>query len=289
MSSNKIFSEIINQLIQKYSIKSKLIPTYRFIENDKYLYIILRLIQNTEYNPYNDQDIYFSITLDDKFPESLPLVKCITNFSFPTLYDNSNLYKSILLFKDSNIIMKKEEPFTIIEQIILCLKPFLDKVKINEEKNIYFNYGEYLLDEIYDINDFFSSQKHEFFRVNFINKGKKFQKYIVLTDIYFLLFDPVPDVFNYAKLIFFSNILSLENIKEHKNEKIIINEFIDKNKVIKLCFEFEKKYEDFLNGKNERINKLKYKSFCEKEGEKIINNEFNIIKIQISKSFESEL
>ena len=85
--------------------------------------------------------------------------------------------------------------------------------------------------------------------------------------------------------------MCLDKIKEEKNERLIYIEFsdIDKNKVIKLCFEFEKKYEDFLNGKNERINKLKYKSLCEKDGEKIINNEFNIIKIQISKSFESEL
>ena len=39
MSQNKIFSEIIKELIPKYYIESKLIPTYRYIENDKYLYI----------------------------------------------------------------------------------------------------------------------------------------------------------------------------------------------------------------------------------------------------------
>ena len=155
MSSNKIFSEIINQLTSKYSIKSKLIPTYRFIENDKYLYIIIRLIKNTEYNPYKDFDIYFSITLDNKFPESLPIVKCITNFSFPNLFDNSDLYKSILLFHINEVINKKENPFSILEEIILGLKPFLEKVKKNEEENTFYYYGEYILDEIYDINGFF--------------------------------------------------------------------------------------------------------------------------------------
>jgi len=291
MSTNKIFYEIINQLLPKYSIKSKIIPTYRFIENDKYLYIIIRLIKNTEYNPYKDLDIYFSITLNDKFPESLPIVKCITNFSFPTLNDNSDLYKSICLFQISDKIKKEEEYFSILEEVILGLTPFLEKIKKNEEENTFFYYGEYLLDEIYDINGFFSSQKNEFFRVNQIIKGNKLIKYIILTDVYLLLFDPVPDVFNYAKLIFFADIMYLNDIKEEKNEKLIYLEFNESDKNIKLCFQFEKKYDEFINGKNERINELKskYKIFNLKDEENNINNTYNTKGFQISKSFDSEL
>ena len=150
-------------------------------------------------------------------------------------------------------------------------------------------YGEYLLDEIYDINDFLGSQTNEFFRVNLISKGNKFQKYIILTDIYFLLFDPVQDVFNFAKLIFYTDIRSFEKIKELKNEKIIIYEYKNKNKIIKLCCELEEKYEDFLIGKNKRIDKLKYNIIAEKNGEDNINNDANIKKFQLSKSFEYEL
>jgi len=291
MSTNKIFYEIINQLLPKYSIKSKIIPTYRFIENDKYLYIIIRLIKNTEYNPYKDLDIYFSITLNDKFPESLPIVKCITNFSFPTLNDNSDLYKSICLFQISDKIKKEEEHFSILEEVILGLTPFLEKVKKNEEENTFFYYGEYLLDEIYDINGFFSSQKNEFFRVNQIIKGNKLNKYITLTDVYLLLFDPVPDVFNYAKLIFFADIMDLNYIKEEKNEKLIYLELNYNDKNIKLCFQFEKKYDEFINSKNERINELKtkYKIFNLKDEENNINNTYNTKGFQISKSFDSEL
>ena len=291
MSTNKIFYEITNQLTSKYSIKSKIIPTYRFIENDKYLYIIIRLIKNTEYNPYKDLDIYFSITLDDKFPESLPIVKCITNFSFPSLYDNSDLYKSICLFKISDTIKKEEEPFSILEEVILGLTPFFVLLKKNEEEKTFFYYGEYLLDEIYDINGFFSSQKNEFFRVNQNIKGEKLNKYIILTDVYILLFDPVPDVFNYAKLIFFADIMSLNDIKEEKNEKLIYLEFNDDNRNIKLCFQFEKKYDDFIKGKNERINELKskYKIFNLKDEENGINNIYNTYGFQISKLFESKL
>ena len=299
MSKNKIFSEIINQLTSKYSIDQKLIPTYRFIENDKYLYIIIRLIKNTEYNPYQN-DIYFSITLNDKFPESLPIVKCLTNFSFPNLYDNSDLYKNIILFRITDNIIKKEDPFLILEDIILGLKPFLEEIKKNEEKNKFFYYGDYILDEIYDINDFFSSQKNEFFRANQIMKENKIKKYIILNDVYFLLFDPVPDVFNYAKLIFFCDIMILNNINENNNEKKIYLEIKDeknnKNDNIKLCFEFDLKFNEFLKGKNDRINKLKnkYKLTISKNDINEINeagdiDDYNTKGFQISKSFVSEL
>ena len=299
MSQNKIFSEIINQLTSKYSIDQKLIPTYRFIENDKYLYIIIRLIKNTEYNPYQN-DIYFSITLNDKFPESLPIVKCLTNFSFPNLYDNSDLYKNIILFRITDNIIKKEDPFLILEDIILGLKPFLEEIKKNEEKNKFFYYGDYILDEIYDINDFFSSQKNEFFRANQIMKENKIKKYIILNDVYFLLFDPVPDVFNYAKLIFFCDIMILNNINENNNEKKIYLEIKDennnKNDNIKLCFEFDQKFNEFLKGKNDRINKLKnkYKLTISKNDINEINevgdiDDYNTKGFQISKSFVSEL
>ena len=299
MSQNKIFSEIINQLTSKYSIDQKLIPNYRFIENDKYLYIIIRLIKNTEYNPYQN-DIYFSITLNDKFPESLPIVKCLTNFSFPNLYDNSDLYKNIILFRITDNIIKKEDPFLILEDIILGLKPFLEEIKKNEEKNKFFYYGDYILDEIYDINDFFSSQKNEFFRANQIMKENKIKKYIILNDVYFLLFDPVPDVFNYAKLIFFCDIMILNNINENNNEKKIYLEIKDeknnKNDNIKLCFEFDQKFNEFLKGKNDRINKLKnkYKLTISKNDINEINeagdiDDYNTKGFQISKSFISEL
>ena len=293
MSSNKIFSDIISKLTSKYSIKDQLIPTYRFIENDKYLYIIIRLIKNTKFNPYQDLDIYFSITLDDKFPESLPIVKCIKEFSFPNLHDNSDLYKSIILFHLSDVIKTKDEPFSFIEEIILGLSPFLEKVKKNETENLFFYYGEYILDEIYDINGFFGSQKNEFFRANQIIKENKSKKYIILNDVYFLLFDPVPDVFNYAKLIFYGDIMNLDEVKEQKNENLIFMEFNERKnkKHLKLCFEFENKYNDFLKVKNEKINKLKstYKNFTSKNDEADDKDISNTNGFQISKSYESEL
>ena len=67
MSRKSIFSLITNKLISKYSIKSKIIPTYRYIDNDRSLYILLKYKRKSEYNVFNTIDIYFSIVLDEKF------------------------------------------------------------------------------------------------------------------------------------------------------------------------------------------------------------------------------
>lgn len=98
MSKKELFSTIINKLLTKYSIKSKIIPTFRYIDNGKSLYIIIKFKRKTEYNIYQFADIYFSITLDERFPDILPYVRVLSNFSYPSLYDNSNLYHSIISF-----------------------------------------------------------------------------------------------------------------------------------------------------------------------------------------------
>lgn len=300
MSHKEIFQKIIDKLTSKYSIKSKIIPTFRYIDNDKSLYIMLKYKRKTEYNVFQSFDLYFSITLDEKFPDSLPYVRALSYFSNPSLYDNSNLYESILLFKDSNINSKHNDPFLIIEDIILGIPQFAERIKLNEEKKIFYYYGEYSLDEIYDINDFFSGPTIEFYRVKHIIKQNQFKRYIILNDVYFMLFDPVPDSNNYAKLVFISDILLLNNnMKEEKNEKIINLEWKnEKNEVIKFALKFEQKYDDFIKGKDYKINKL-INDYNINNGSNIKNDissitnysnrNYNTNGFQISKSFQCDL
>lgn len=285
MSRKSIFSLITNKLISKYSIKSKIIPTYRYIDNDRSLYILLKYKRKSEYNVFNTIDIYFSIVLDEKFPESLPYVRALTYFTYPTLFDNSNLYQSIILFKDSNLNSKNNDPFLVIEDIVLGIPLFLENLKKNQEKKNFYYYGEYCLDEIYDINDFICGQTLEFYRVKHIIQQKEFKRYIILNDVYFLLFDPVPDSNNYAKLVFISDILLLKSSKEDPNEKIISCEWKkDKDEYIKMCFKFEaNNYNMFIQGKNYKSNKLISDYNIN------INSNYNTNGFQISKSFECEI
>ena len=303
MSRKELFSAIINKLLSKYSIKSKIIPTFRYLDNGKSLYIILRFKRKTEYNVYQANDVYFSITLDQKFPDILPYVKALSNFSYPTLYDNSNLYHSINIFKDSNISLKSKDPSMIIEDIISGIPLFLENIKSNEEKKIFYYYGEYSLDEIYDINDFFFEDNLKFYRVNQIIDKNEFKRYIILNDVYFLLFDPVPDSNNYAKLVFISDIILLDNLKEDKKERIYYFEWKNdnKNEIINMSFKFEQKnFEEFKIIKHYKINSLisKYeliKNNNINNNDEInyinnhINRNYNTTGFQISKSFECEL
>ena len=138
--------------------------------------------------------------------------------------------------------------------------------------------------------------------MNQIIKQNKYKKYIILNDVYFLLFDPVPDSNNYAKLIFISDILLLKNNSiEDNNEKTVNFEWKnDKNEVIKMCFKFEQKYVEFINGKNAKINKLintyniKLNNATDSSNAlNIINNNLNINYntkgFQISKSFQYDI
>lgn len=293
MSQKELFSTIINKLVSKYSIKSKIIPSFRYIDNDKSLYIILKYKRKTEYNPFQSTDIFLSITLDEKFPDVLPYVRALTNFSFPNLYDNSNLYNNIILFKDSNISLKQKDPFLIIEDIVLGIPLFLQNIKTNEEKKNFYYYGEYSLNEIYDINDFFNEENLKFYRVYQIIKKNEFKRYIILNDVYFLLFDPVPEISNYAKLVFISDILLLNNSIEVKKEKIINYEWKSDDKgVIKMSFKFEeKKFDEFIDMKNAKINNLvkNYNINYLNNKNSIINFSYNTYGFQISKSFACEL
>ncbi len=278
-------STIINKLLSKYSIKSKLIPTFRFLDNGKTLYIILKFKRKTEYNIYELNDLYFSITLDDKFPDVLPYVRALSSFSFPSLYDNSNLYHSILLFKESNINSKNKDPSLIIDDIISGIPLFLQNIKKNEENKIFYYYGEYFLDEIYDINDYLSDENLKLYRTSQIVKKNEFKRFIILNDVYFLLFDPLPDSNNYAKLVFMSDILLLNDAKKDENEKIVHFEWKNnKNEDIKMTFKFEEKFfNEFLSMKRFKINKLL--SHYDMNS----NNNYNTNGFQISKSFEFEI
>ena len=285
MTHKEVFSTIINKLLSKYSIKSKLIPTFRYIDNGKTLYIILKFKRKTEYNIYDLSDVYFSITLDEKFPDILPYVRALSSFCFPNLYDNSNLYNSIILFKDSTINSKNKDPSLIIDDIISGIPLLLKSIKKNEEKKIFYYYGEYSLDEIYDINDFFSDENLKLYRTYQIIKKKEFKKYIILNDVYFLLFDPLPDSNNYAKLVFMSDILLLYNCEVEEKEKIIHFEWNNnKNETIKMSFKFEDKFfNEFILIKNFKINNL-ISNYDIK-----VNDNYNTNGFQISKSFECEL
>ena len=151
-------------------------------------------------------------------------------------------------------------------------------------------YGDYHIDKVYNVNEFLLNDEINFFRCfqYFANKKNlvktKKDRYIILTDVYFLLFDPIEDKKNLAKLLFWGDIRQLSNfrceeIKEERNDSLIVE--WKNGKQVQISFELTfkdmtiKEFMELSLSKIEGITK-KYKMFQDdiwKFGE--ANNNFN--------------
>lgn len=163
--------------------------------------------------------------IDTDYPNSSPKIYCISNFAFPSLYDQRDLLLSILGREWKN----KD----FLENIIDSLPDFIQRIHENNlHKNLLF-YGNYELNHIYEINNFLLNNDLGFFKcfqlMKPLNSNKsensekliKKERFIILTDIYFLLFDPAPNHKNMGKLIFFGDIRQINITKTdvyHENE-----------------------------------------------------------------------
>lgn len=260
------FIEIGKKLTSTFTNPELLITSYKFISNKNNLYITLLYKSTTTFNVFQE-NIFFTITLSEKYPEEQPYVRCLTNFTIPTLYDNRNLLYSII----NHYWTGKEgkDHFQPIEEIIIQIPNFLRKVNENNYNKTLVYYGDYTIDEIYEMNDFLLNREITFFRVTQHFK-KKCDRYIILTDIYFLLFDPAPDSKNLGKLMFIGDIrqLSKRKIGKIKNEDTIIIEWTGGEKIIKFEFSFINSIvADFTDEADRKIKRLtdRYKIYQEEE------------------------
>ena len=255
MSLEEIVSKINSKII-----KNIFIPTYRYINKNNDLYLLLLYKKNTYLNPYKEMDIYFSITINKSFPNSIPIVNCISNFNTPTLYDNRNYFYSILHINNNetnNLTLNIDTIFELFEKI----PKFLNFIKNSKENKILSYYGFYQINDIYDVNDFITNPIINFYRVYMSYKNKKdfkkFKRYLILTEIYFILIEPAPDCLNLGKLLFYGDIKYLikRKIEILDKENSIIN--IDINDTIKLEFIMENNnYNEFIKMAGNKINVL---------------------------------
>jgi len=200
----------------------------------------------------------FNIEIKRNFPNTSPEVFCTSNFIYPTLYDNRNLILSIL--------GKEWKPTNTLEEIIELIPGFCDRILENINNKYLVYYGDYKIDEVYDINHFLSNPELHFFKCFQILKSRnnnntykhRKERYIVLSDAIFLLFDPAPNFKNMAKLIFWGDIRCLEINKTdnyHENEKAhsYILEWINDNSKI---ISFEVLFFNSLVSQNLMLNQI---------------------------------
>lgn len=125
-------------------------------------------------------------------------------------------------------------------------------------------YGDYRIDDIYDLNDFLSNREVDFYKLQQTFKsGKKEVKknrYVVLTDIYFLLFDPVPDNMQYGKLLFWGDIRQLSSSKgtSEFSDHLILEWKSQEKSIVSFELVFSLvTVNEFLEVAARKINKLK--------------------------------
>ena len=274
MNNNNIF---INNIIQKYSDNKNIKLMGKMLYNiSKTTNVIFYCIiyKSCEINPFSS-DIHLSF----EFMENLvPFVHILNDFINPSLNDGRNIFycltnKHQYIFKKKNL----EEYENIFDEMINGFKNFLLCLKENIQINAYIYYGEYEIGHIYHINDFVIEKNTvKFFRINQINDKKEEMKYIVITQLYFLLFEPEKNDMSFAKLekefyikdidfSFYDIVLNKKNNKKICELKLV-------NKEINILFEMKfSLYSDNKESSSCNFNEFKNK-ILEKKNESNLKN-----------------
>ena len=268
---------LIQELTKKFTIEEMSELSFKKLVSKNNYYCSIRYYKSTILNPY-ENDICFSISIEDKSPYKILSIKCLTAFCFPNLCDNRNLYKAILklkskveekeekeiILKENNnensnennndnenkiIINEKEnnnkinnikddkdnknidnENIFSLENIINLIPNFIKEIWESEQnKHLYkIGEGEYNIDDIYEVNDFLILRNNKFFRLKQIIDNVEYNRYIIITDIYFILIEPLEEFKNKIILLFFGYLHKLE--REDTDNPNIINLNWSKNK-----------------------------------------------------------
>ena len=210
--------ENYNKKNKNFYIEGKILD---YIQETKILNFLITINKTTEINTFNS-DILLNLEFSDN---SIPYVYIINDFINPTLNDGRNLFyclsnKYDYIFHDN----KLQGCEKIINEIISNIKNFLICLKDNIQINILVFYGEYTIGKVYQINNFLMNNNNLKFYKIFQVKGKsQGMKYIIITQLYFLLFEPIETDKSFAKLV------RCDNLYENN---FLINEFDYKQKKI---------------------------------------------------------
>lgn len=241
LNKNEFINSLIQVILKKFNFENKLNISFKKLITKNNFYFSLRYYKNTSLNPF-DNDICFSIALEDKEPYKIKYIKCLSNFCFPTFCDNRNLLKTIFYINESkeelnenlnkintklndnlfDINNKYNDNIFSLENIIERIPYFIKEIKKNEEMKCFLKFGqdEYNIDEAYDINEFLIYENNKFFRVKQIIDELEIDRYVIITDIYLILMKPSEEFKNNGILIFYGFLHKLEK-EETIDEKII--------------------------------------------------------------------
>ena len=157
-----------------------------------------------------EKDITFLLHIVHNYPFNPPKLYCLTTFSYPSLCDGRDILEEVINATWTN-------QYHIVEIINSIPKFILDFLQNLEQKKLRFC-GKYYLDGKYDFEivsrlPVYFEKVQEVYIING-NKEIKESRYLMISDLFFVLFDF--DFFNKSnlRLVFWSTIKSLSFMRE---------------------------------------------------------------------------
>ena len=251
-----------------------------------------------------EEEIEFKLYIDTFALKLSPKLYCLTPYCFPNLADGRDLYKELKNYKNKNLKAS-------IENLI---SDILDFIITNYDRGGLIFCGSYYLGAKYDLRILKKGCQNIInVKENISINGKKikFNRVLVLSDIYFLLFEQEKWYKNNLTLLFWSSINNIEKIQKLKDNKSIIFHWTGKDKenayLMNLTFiDRESFIQDLLEkmktfGMNFDIMKVKKKNEVENNNFSSLNNlnhkdydykndsqKINLIKLEEKKSSEKD-
>ncbi len=170
-----------------------------------------------------EEEIVFRLIIDTFSLKISPKLYCLTPYCFPHLADGRDLYKELRNSKNSNQGLSFDN----------LLVDILEFIKINFERGGLIFCGNYYLGSKYDLRILQKGCENIInVKENLVVNGKKvkFNRVLILSDVYFLLFEQEKWYKNHLTLLFWSSINNIEKIQKVKDNKTIILHWTQKNK-----------------------------------------------------------
>ena len=249
------FNSFINKITSKYNLSKNsylknphiIGKILYYLKDSSILFFTYNIPKNSPENIFKKDIIFAFEFINNK----VPYAKVLSNFIYPTLFDGRNLFYYLTnnydyIFNDE----KLDECEIIIDEIIKGIKTFIKTLEENLEIKVLIYYGNYTLNHVYLINDFLiNGTVINFFRIHDLNnefnniennneynkissiKNKNTNlKYIILTELFFLVFEPLVENKSYGKLIKIYhlkdiNIVIKNNSKDKDKENSSLNTY----------------------------------------------------------------
>ena len=168
-----------------------------------------------------DNEIEFRLVIDTFSLKLHPRLYCVTPYCFPHLADGRDLYKELRNSTNNGISLEN------------LLGDILEFIKINHERGGLIFCGNFYLGAKYDLRIFKNGCENIFnVKENLVLNGKslKYNRLLIFSDVYFLLFQQEKWYKNNLTLLFWSSINNIEKIQKMKDNKTVILHWTAKDK-----------------------------------------------------------